>query len=68
MINKSKKKRKKTKSKDAHEKRIAFRWRDGGLFHHQPYTTLWTPGFFCPGAYYAIHRNPRKIVVARHNS
>jgi hypothetical protein len=27
-----------------------------------------TPGFLSPGAYYVIHRNPRNIVVARHNS
>ena len=29
---------------------------------------LSTPGFLGPDAYYAIHRNPRNIVVARHNS
>jgi hypothetical protein len=27
-----------------------------------------TPGFLSPDAYYVIHRNPRNIVVARHNS
>jgi hypothetical protein len=27
-----------------------------------------TPGFLSPNAYYVIHRNPRNIVVARHNS
>jgi hypothetical protein len=29
---------------------------------------LSTPGFLSPDAYYVIHRNPRNIVVARHNS
>jgi hypothetical protein len=27
-----------------------------------------TPGFLSPDACYVIHRNPRNIVVARHNS
>jgi hypothetical protein len=30
--------------------------------------SLSTPGFLSPDAYYVIHRNPRNIVVARHNS
>ena len=31
-------------------------------------TNLSTPGFLSPDAYYAMHRNPRKIIFARHNS
>jgi hypothetical protein len=27
-----------------------------------------TPGFLSPDAYYAVHRNPRNNVFARHNS
>jgi hypothetical protein len=27
-----------------------------------------TPGYLSPDAYYVIHRNPRNIVLARHNS
>jgi hypothetical protein len=29
---------------------------------------LSTPGFLSPDAYYAVHRNPRINVFARHNS
>ena len=35
---------------------------------HHGRQQLSTPGFLSPDAYYAIPRNPRKIVVARHNS
>ena len=28
---------------------------------------LSTPGFLNPDTYYAIHRNPKKIIFARHN-
>ena len=29
--------------------------------------SLSTPEFLIPDAYYAIHRNPRKIIFVRHN-
>src|SRR4051812_27784704 len=40
-----------------------------GIAHiNLPEARLSTPGFLTPDAYYAIRRNPRKNIFARHNT